>query len=170
MRTDNYRERLFDNRNIFLALYSVHSYIVNQELLTQEDKKEFEALRDIFDEENINRWIDRVSNRLKEIVDGDEFLRAKVYFKPKKYEDDKAVFRPLHHSSLIDQITAVAMLNLLIYDFNDENKVGMSDLSRLIPHNFYGNKIANDSSRHGRYSIRNIIRLLMIIIESIMKT
>ena len=143
MRTDNYRERLFDNRNIFLALYSVHSYIVNQELLMQDDKKEFEALRDIFDKENINQWIDRVHNRLIDLVDGDEFLQAKVYFKPKKYEDG-AVFRPLHHSSLLDQITAVAMLNLLIYDFDEENKVGMSDLSRLIPHNFYGNRVAYD--------------------------
>lgn len=112
MRTDNYRERLFDNRNIFLALYSVHSYIVNQELLTQDDKKEFEALRDIFDKENINQWIDRVHNRLSELIDSDAFLKAKVYFKPKKYENGRAVFRPLHHSCLLDQITAVAMLNL----------------------------------------------------------
>ena len=144
MRTDNYRERLFDNRNIFLALYTVHSYIFNQELLTHDDKKEFEALRDIFDMENINQWIDRVHNRLSGLIDSDDFLQAEVYFKPKKYEDGRAVFRPLHHSSLLDQITAVAMLNLLIYDFDDENKVGMSDLSRLIPHNFYGNRVAYD--------------------------
>lgn len=144
MRTDNYRARLFDNRNIFLALYSVHSYIFNQELLTHDDKIEFEALRDIFDKENINHWVDRVHNRLSDIIDGDSFLRAKVYFKPKKFENGKAVFRPLHHSSLLDQIAAVAMLNLLIYDFDEENKVVMSDLSRLIPHNFYGNRVAYD--------------------------
>ncbi len=143
MRTDNYRARLFDNRNIFLALYSVHSYIFNQELLTYDDKKEFEALRDIFDKENINLWIERIHNRLSGLIDGDDYLQAKVYFKPKKYEDG-AVFRPLHHSCLLDQITAVAMLNLLIYDFDDENKVEMSDLSRLIPHNFYGNRVAYD--------------------------
>lgn len=76
MRTDNYRARLFDNRNIFLALYSVHSYIFNQELLTHDDKIEFEALRDIFDKEKINHWVDRVHNRLSDIIDGDNFLRA----------------------------------------------------------------------------------------------
>ena len=144
MRSNNYRERLFDNRNIFLALYSVHSYIVNQELLTQEEKNEFESLRDIFNEDNINQWVKKVHERLLGLIDGDNYLHAKVFFKPKKYEDGKAVFRPLHHSSLLDQITAVAMLNLLIYDFDDEDKVGMSDLSRLIPHNFYGNRVAYD--------------------------
>ena len=144
MRSDNYRERLFDNRNIFLALYSVHSYIANQELLTEGEKKKYEALRDIFNEENINQWVEKVHERLLGIIDSDDYLQAKVFFKPKKYEDGKAVFRPLHHSSLLDQITAVAMLNLLIYDFNDDDKVGMSDLSRLIPHNFYGNRVAYD--------------------------
>lgn len=144
MRSADYRERLFDNRNIFLALYSVHSYILNQELLTKEDKQNYEALKDIFNEENIQKWVDKVTERLKELIECDDYLQAKVYFKPKKFEKGKAVFRPIHHSELLDQITAVAMLNLLIYDFSDEGKVGASDLSRLIPHNFYGNRVAYD--------------------------
>ena len=144
MRIKNYKERLFDKSNIFLALYSVNSYICNRELLTKDDRNSLNRLKDIFDEDNIDGWIEKIENRLKGLINGDDYLKAKVYFKPKKYEDDKSIFRPIHHSSLLDQITAVAMLNLLIYDFNDENKVGMSDLSRLIPHNFYGNRVAYD--------------------------
>lgn len=144
MRTSDYRERLFDKSNIFLALYSVHSYIGNQELLNKDDKEALNALRDYFDETNIKDWVEKVKVRLEDLIDRDEYLQAKVYFKPKKYENGKPVFRPLHHSSLLDQITAVAMMNLLIYDFNADNKVEMSDLSRLIPHNFYGNRVAYD--------------------------
>lgn len=143
MRKNDYSKCLFEKSNIYLALFSVHSYIANEELLSENDKKEYEALRDIFDEENINLWIDRVTKRLKELIDDDKYLQAKVFFKPKKYENGP-VFRPLHHASLLDQITAVAMLNILIYDFSEQGKVGMSDLSRLIPHNFYGNRVAYD--------------------------
>lgn len=145
MRINDYKERLFDKSNIFLALYSVNSYICNRELLTKDDRNSLNGLKDIFDEENIQYWIDKTTNRLKGIIDGNDYLKAKVYFKPKKYEDGKAIFRPIHHSSLLDQITAIVMLNLLIYNFDGENKVGKSDLSRLIPHNFYGNRVAYDT-------------------------
>lgn len=143
MKTDNYQERLFDRSNIFLAIFSVHSYIENYELLSEKDRMDYEALRDIFDEENINHWVNIVNERLYDLIYNDEYIKAKIFFKPKKY-DDGPVFRPLHHASLLDQITAVAMLNLLIYDFDNQGKVGMSDLSRLIPHNFYGNRVAYD--------------------------
>ncbi len=136
MRTKDYKKRLFEKSNIFLALFSVHSYIANEELLTKEDREACDELRDIFDEDNINRWVSLVHDRLHELIYEDKYLEAKVYFKPKKY-DNGPVFRPLHHASMLDQITAVAMLNLLIYDFDNHGKVGMSDLSRLIPHNFY---------------------------------
>ncbi len=49
----------------------------------------------------------------------------------------------MHSATLLDQITAVSLLNILIYDFDNENKISMSSLSRLIPDNFYGNKISN---------------------------
>lgn len=145
MQDDKYKKRLFDNSNIFLALYSVNSYICNRELLTKEDRNSLNRLKDIFDEENIDGWIEKIENRLKGLINGDDYLKAKVYFKPKKFENNKSVFRPIHHSSLLDQITAIAMLNILIYNFVDKNKVEKSNLSRLIPHNFYGNRVAYDA-------------------------
>lgn len=143
MITQDYKERLYDKSNIFLALFSVHSYVKNCELLSEEDQNEYEALRDIFNEENINKWIIRVQDRLDDLLKNDGHLQAKVYFKPKKYKDGP-VFRPLHHAPLLDQITAVAMLNILIYTFDAQGKVEMSGLTRLIPNNFYGNRVADD--------------------------
>ena len=137
-------DKLYDKRNICLALYSVNSYINNRELLNPKEIDEIEKLKDFFNQKNLNDWINIIFNRLKELMEQDSFLRAKVYFKPKKYEDGNVVFRPLHHSNLVDQITAVALLNVIIYEFDSENKVGMSNLSRLIPHNFYGNRVAYD--------------------------
>lgn len=135
------KERLFSDKNIYLAIYSVESYISNKELLDPEDEICLIKFRDKFDWEYINEWIEKVKKRLNQVINKDEYLKSKVFFKPKKY-DGKAVFRPLHSANLLDQITAVAMLNVLIYDFDDENKISMSNLSRLIPHNFYGNRVA----------------------------
>lgn len=143
------RDRLFSKQNIYLALYSVDSYIANRELLYKEDKEALSRLKDKFDEENIEKWIREIQACLHRLIDDAHYLRAKIYFKPKKYdeENDKVVFRPLHSSSLLDQITAVAMLNVLIYDFDADNKISMSNLSRLIPHNFYGNRIAYEPEK-----------------------
>lgn len=76
-------------------------------------------------------------------------MHAKIFFKPKKYDkdNDNVVFRPLHSASLLDQITAVAMLNILIYDFDADNKLSMSNFSRLIPNNFYGNRVAYEPEK-----------------------
>lgn len=143
------RERLFSKQNIYLALYSVDSYISNRELLDKEDKEALRRLKDKFDEDNIEKWIGEVQARLHQLIDEGQYLHAKIFFKPKKYdaENDKVVFRPLHSSCLLDQITAVAMLNILIYDFDADNKISMSNLSRLIPHNFYGNRVAYEPVR-----------------------
>lgn len=143
------RNKLFSKQNIYLALYSVDSYISNRELLDKEDKEALKRLRDKFDEPNIEKWIEKVEKRLHQLIDDVYYLQAKIFFKPKKYDDknDKVIFRPLHSASLLDQITAVAMLNILIYDFDANNKISMSNLSRLIPHNFYGNRVAYEPER-----------------------
>ncbi len=143
------RERLFSRQNIYLALYSVESYISNRELLDKEDKEELSRLKDKFNEENIEKWIGKIKERLHQLIDDIHYLHAKIFFKPKKYdtENDKVIFRPLHSSSLLDQITAVAMLNILIYDFDADNKISMSNFSRLIPHNFYGNRVAYEPEK-----------------------
>lgn len=145
----NIYERLFSKQNIFLALYSVNSYISNRELLSKEDKEELNRLKDKFDENNIESLIMQIQEHLHQLLEGNQYLQAKIFFKPKKYDKakDKVIFRPLHSASLLDQITAVAMLNILIYDFNDENIISMSNLSRLIPHNFYGNRVAYEPER-----------------------
>lgn len=141
----NIIEKLYSGQNIYLALYSVESFVSNKELLSENDLQELNKLKDKFDQKNITSWIKKVQNRLCELIEKDEYLKANVYFKPKKYdkEKDEIEFRPLHSATLLDQITAVSLLNILIYDFDNENKISMSSLSRLIPDNFYGNKISN---------------------------
>mgnify|MGYP004602986457 CR=1 FL=1 len=143
------RERLFSKQNIYLALYSVESYISNRELLDKVDKDKLNRLKDKFDEENIEKWIGLIQDRLHQLIDDISYLHAKIFFKPKKYDkdNDNVVFRPLHSASLLDQITAVAMLNILIYDFDADNKLSMSNFGRLIPHNFYGNRVAYEPEK-----------------------
>lgn len=141
------RERLTSDQNIYLAIYSVESYIFNKELLSKDDLEDLYALRDKFNISNLKKWVISVRKRINDLIDNkSSFIEVEVYFKPKKYncEMDEVVFRPLHIANLLDQIASVAMLNMLIYDFDDNNNFVMSDISRLIPHNFFGNRISSN--------------------------
>ena len=92
------RKRLFSKQNIYLALYSVESYISNRELLDKEDKEALSRLRDKFDEQNIEKWIGKIEGRLHQLINDVYYLQAKIFFKPKKYDDVRAV--PAHPSVL----------------------------------------------------------------------
>ena len=63
------RKRLFSKQNIYLALYSVESYISNRELLDKRDKEELNRLKDKFDEENIEKWIERAGTTLRSPIE-----------------------------------------------------------------------------------------------------
>lgn len=80
-------------------------------------------------------------------MDEDKYIEAKVYFKPKKLsENGELEFRPLHSTDLITQIAIVSMLHLFVYEIPEEEegdpKLRLSNLSRLIPSDFYGNRIS----------------------------
>ena len=55
-------------------------------------------------------------------------------------------FRPLHSTGLITQIAIVSMLHLFVYEIPEEEegdpKLRLSNLSRLIPSDFYGNRVS----------------------------
>lgn len=137
-------KRLISDSNIYLSIYSLDSYIFNKELLSDEDKLLMEKLKDKFNESFINQIIEKVRNCLEKLVlEHDYFIKAEVYFNPKKYENGEVKFRPLHISNIISQIALVSMLNMFIYEFNDGNeKLTLSNISRLIPSNFYGNRVS----------------------------
>lgn len=154
-------ERLLSEENIFLAIYLVDSYIEGKEkrgLLSLEDQQVLLKRHDIFNVNYIkNEIIRKVYNRLKNIFDNDDYFEINVYFKPKKYKNNKAEFRPLHTASLIDQIAMVSMLLVLVYDIDSYGKLVLSDLSRLLPSEFFGNKIACNARElfkpwHDQYS------------------
>lgn len=75
------RKRLFSKQNIYLALYSVESYISNRELLDKRDKEELNRLKDKFDEKNIEKWIEKVQERLYQLIDESHYLHARIFFK-----------------------------------------------------------------------------------------
>lgn len=137
------RDQLLSDANIFLAIYTVDSYIQNRELLDQDDTELLEKLKDVFNYDVMADAVKRVKDRLTSILEDDsEYFTATVYFKPKKFKDGKDVFRPLHTVKLIDQIAITAMLQILVYEVNERQELVPSELSRLIPSNFFGNRIS----------------------------
>lgn len=149
VQTSRYYKYLISNENIYLAIYSMESYVFDYDLLSKKDKEMYQRLKDKFDERYIcGEIIPKIRKTIEKLVlNEDVFIFTEVYFNPKKYEKGKMEYRPLHTTSLISQMAIVAMLNLFIYevDDNEENStrtLRLSNLSRLIPSNFYGNRVS----------------------------
>lgn len=146
------RKYILDNKNIYLAIYAAKSYVFDSQLLDKEDKELLNSLADPFNEELISKTIQRVRKILENVLDDEknEMFQTQVYFKPKDYIDNKVVYRPIHTAKLEQLIAMVAMLHPLIYEIpNEENqwKLKLSNYSRLIPNNFYGNRVSKRPER-----------------------
>ena len=112
----------------------------------------FHVLMDKFSPD-IHDTIKECQNKLKEILTNPNTLfKARVFFKIKKVNKEtgaggkdllKIQFRPIHTASLIDQICMVSLLMPLLFEDDDKNGRKLSELSKLLPSNFYGN-IPND--------------------------
>lgn len=156
------KEKILDERNIFNSIYSLESYVFDRGLLdTNEpvvpftndgeagepiagnDLELFYALADKHNVELIGKVIDFCQAKLKWVLsDKDNLFDAKVFFKLKNYDKEVCMlnFRPMHTARLIDQICMVSILNCLMFDDDlDKGERKLSDLSKLLPHNFYGN-------------------------------
>lgn len=137
------KQQILSEENIYKAIYSIESYISEPELLDASDLNKFHKLRDKYD---FNGIIFQVINEcktklIKLLENNTELLEVNVYFKIKKLsEGDNPVveYRPLHTASLVNQICMAAMLMPLMFD-DTNGKRNLSELSRMLPHNFYGN-------------------------------
>lgn len=139
------RSRLLSEENIFLSIYLADSWMLNPELLEESDYKDFLALKDIYDEENIAEVISKVKDCIVDVLDNrDAFFTTKVFFKPKGKKEGSTVFRPIHTARLIDQIAMIAMLQVLVYEIGTDGKLIPSELSKMIPSHFYGNRVSYD--------------------------
>lgn len=159
-------EKILDDRNIFNSIFCMESYVFEKGLLDtsepvdlcdgdgvvgrsfQNDLELYYALADKHNIELIEMVIASCKHRLKELFESKENLfGVKVYFKLKSYDPDtgKLKFRPMHTARLIDLICMVSIMNCLMFDDDfSTGKRNLSDLSKLLPHNFYGHIPSTD--------------------------
>lgn len=136
---------IVSKENIYNAIYCLQSYIFEKGLLNQEDLKLYIALCDKFDFELIDETISYCEKKLNQILtEKSTLFDVTVYFKIKKFEygkdekTDEIKYRPIHTAGLIDQICMVSMLLPLMFDDSSGIRKS-SELTKMIPHNFYGN-------------------------------
>ena len=155
-------DKILDERNIFNSIFCLESYVFDRGLLDTDnpvisctedgeivgtiagnDLELFYALADKYNVELIEKVIALCQVKLKRVLsEKDSLFSTKVYFKLKNYDADTQTlnFRPMHTARLIDQICMVSILNCLMFDDDlDKGERKLSDLSKLLPHNFYGN-------------------------------
>lgn len=150
-----------DKRNIYSAIFCLESYVFDKglldtafpvyikengiikEILAKNDLELYYALSDKYNVELIEKVILLCRDKLSWLFkDNKNVFTIKVYFKLKSYneENNKLEFRPLHTARLIDLICMVSILIPLMFDDDyEKGERNLSDLSKLLPHNFYGN-------------------------------
>ncbi|MBR5971519.1 MAG: hypothetical protein IK017_02575 [Paludibacteraceae bacterium] len=152
-------DKILDERNIFNSIFCMESYVFDkglldtaepvclhnegnvEETIAVNDLELYYALADKHNIDLISKVIKCCHQRLEWVMsDKENLFDITVYFKIKKYENDKLGFRPIHTARLIDLICMVSILNCLMFDDDlDKGVRKLSDLSKLLPHNFYGN-------------------------------
>jgi hypothetical protein len=140
MRQSKLFQQITDPVNIYNAIYALESYIFERHLLSASDIRDFNKLKDKFDDTYITEYISKCKKRIESIIIGDKLFNCEVFFKAKKYNEvtDSVEFRPIHTASLLDQICMVVLLSTLMFD-DISGKRKLSAISRLLPANFYGN-------------------------------
>ena len=133
------RDTILSERNIYSAIYALNSYISDIQLLSAEDLRIYTQLSDKFAFGGIIKdVISECQKLITTILDKDDLFEVSVFFKLKKFDEDKIEYRPLHSADLISQISMASMLIPLMFN-DDGDKRKLSELSCMLPHNFYGN-------------------------------
>lgn len=148
IKTSALYKRILDEGNLYNAIYSLESYIFEKGLLSKEDLETYYRLGDKYELDFIKSYIELCKEKLQDILSApDKLFDIAVYFKIKKYDENEGIkYRPMHTASLLDQICMVCLLMPLMYD-DTSGERKLSDLAKLIPHNFFGNIPSRDVSR-----------------------
>lgn len=142
------REYIVSETNIYNSIYCLESYIFEKGLLSDDDLECYVRLNDKYDFAYIDNVITKCRCRLEEILSSrDTLFSIKVYFKIKKWDSDKNCikYRPMHTANIIDQICMVCMLQPLMFSDGNRHRE-KSELTKFIPHNFFGNIPSTDVS------------------------
>lgn len=159
LKNTNLYKKMLSERNIFNAIYCLESYIFEKGLLdttipvttnsgetiAKNDLELYSALADKYNMTLIESVIGICKGKMESIFSSvDALFEVSVYFKVKGEDEKNAKFRPLHTARLTDLICMVSILNCLMFEDSEEGGRRLSDLSKLIPHNFYGNIPSTD--------------------------
>ncbi len=166
--------RILSEENIYSAIFCMDTYSLEKGLLDTElpvkgmdggkiagnDLELYYALSDKYDTTLIESVTAVCQDRLKRIfADPKDLFEVSVFFRMKDLDEKgKITFRPMHTARLTDLICMISILNCLMFEDTDTRH--LSDLSKLIPHNFYGNIPSTDVQRlyenwHGKYKEYN---------------
>ena len=161
----NLISKILNEQNIFNSIFCMESYVFDKGLLdtknpvllfdengnygdpiASNDLELYYALADKYNVELIEKVINCCQQKMKWLfADKERLFDATVYFKLKNYDDGKLKFRPMHTARLIDLICMVSIMNCLMFeDDYEKGERKLSDLSKLLPHNFYGNIPSTD--------------------------
>lgn len=155
MANNNLYDKIISRQNIYNSIYCLESYVfekglldttqkvsdINGNVIAENDLSLYFALSDKFNLSLIDKVICICEDKLNKLFKNNDYFDVTVYFKIKDKDEEtgEIKYRPVHTSRLIDMICMVCILNVLMFEDNIDEGRKYSELSKLIPHNFFGN-------------------------------
>lgn len=139
------KDKICDSRNIYAAMYALPGFLKETGLVGCVRNEDVELLQSLRRSRYIvnESFLEECKSVLEDKFDKDDDLfTVRLFFKYKGEKDGKADYRPIHTADIKTLVCLQAIANVLMFDDDlDGGTRQLSPLAKLVPQNFYGNRL-----------------------------
>ena len=144
------RDRILSDTNIYAAIHALPNTLREKSLICGDQQQYLKDLREIYRYgASYDKFISHCKDKLEKALDDElsEPFKVSFFLKFKDFEDDCAQYRPIHNCDIATHVCLLAMLQTLCFedDYGKRTRE-LSGLSKLIPNNYWGNRISTNGN------------------------
>lgn len=144
------RDRILSDTNIYAAIHALPNTLREKSLICGDQQRYLKDLREVYRYgASHDKFISHCKDKLEKALD-DEFsepFKVSFFLKFKDFEDGCAQYRPIHNCDIATHVCLLAMLQTLCFEDDYEKRTReLSGLSKLIPNNYWGNRISTNGN------------------------
>lgn len=144
------RDRILSDINIYAAIHALPNTLKEKSLICGDHQQYLKDLREIYRYgASHDKFISHCKDKLEKALDDElsEPFKVSFFLKFKDFEDGCAQYRPIHNCDIATHVCLLAMLQTLCFEDDYEKRTReLSGLSKLIPNNYWGNRISTNGN------------------------
>ena len=144
------RDRILSDTNIYAAIHALPNTLREKSLLCVDQLQHLKELREVYRYgATHDKFISHCKDKLEKALDDElsEPFKVSFFLKFKDFEDGCAQYRPIHNCDIATHVCLLAMLQTLCFEDDYEKRTReLSGLSKLIPNNYWGNRISTNGN------------------------